>query len=327
MAQFKIYTSADAGGPGQLTGQAGTLVTLLQACLVNGYGAYTAAGWTEPIAAAGNIAAFKQGGGSGFHCLINDNGPNVTSTYREAWATGWETLAGIGAPVGTGGGQFPTPAQLLVTGHGVIRKSTTADAVGRDWVVFADDRTFYLFTLPADTAGIYSAFGFGDIYSHKSTADAYSCMILSRALENASTNQSSLGATVAGPTTSLAGAFMARTYSGAGGSILIGVQGDIGKGSTTALVGTVQYPNGPDNALYMSPLWVYEVAAGAIRGRLRGLYHICHTAASFADSQTFSGAGDYAGKTFQVVKPIRAVSATGTDAMLAVETSDTLDTN
>jgi hypothetical protein len=39
-----------------------------------------------------------------------------------------------------------------------------------------------------------------------------------------------------------------------------------------------------------------------LRGRIRGFYHILHAAGGFADGDTFTGTGDYAGRTFIVVK-------------------------
>jgi hypothetical protein len=41
----RVYRSTDASAP-VLTGQVGSLTALLDAILVNGYGALTAAGWT-----------------------------------------------------------------------------------------------------------------------------------------------------------------------------------------------------------------------------------------------------------------------------------------
>lgn len=324
MAQFTVYSSADAGGPGQLTGEVNTLNLLLRACLVTGYVGHAAAGWTEPIATAGNIAAFKQGAGSGFHVLVNDNGPNATSTFKEAWVTGWETLAGIGSPVGTGAGQFPLPAQLLATGHAVWRKSASADAVGREWILFADARTFYLFVFAADAAGVALTGIFGDVFSVKSTADAYNCWISGRTTENSSANVSGFqGNMSATPTSAIAGNFLARTYTGAGGSITMGHQGDPGKSSGAFYTGLIQYPNGPDNSMYISPIWIFEISAGIIRGRARGLYHVCHALASFSLGQQFVGAGDYAGKTFQIVTSLGST----TSGFVAVEVSNTLETN
>lgn len=323
MSQFTYYSSADAGSPGLISGTAGSLITILRACLVDGYGAKAAAGWTEPVAAASNIAAFQQGAGSGFAVVINDNGPNATSTYKEAWATGWEVVAGVGSPVGTGTGQFPLPAQLLTTGHVVIRKSATADGTTRAWMVYADSRTFYLFILSGDAASIYTAFIFGDCYSAKSTADSYNCLIIGKSVENQASGAGSMQQMTVRPTTACAGCFLARTHSGAGASITMGHTGSYNWTPGSAnYQGEIQYPNNPDNALYLSPITVFESSGGIVRGRLRGLYHVGHAVASFSDGDTFSGAGDFAGKTLVIVWKVE-----NTNAFLAVETSNTVEQN
>jgi hypothetical protein len=54
---------------------------------------------------------------------------------------------------------------------------------------------------------------------------------------------------------------------------------------------------------------------------MRGMYHLCHPITSFADGQVFSGANEYAGKTFQIIKQ-------GPNAgMWVIETSNTVETN
>jgi len=334
MGQFTIYSSSDPGNgsdqPGLLTGQAGDLLRVLDKVLVNGYTGKAAAGWTKPFVNATNSGCYKQGAGSLFALHIQDNGANVTSTFKEAWATGWETITATSATVGTGTGQFPTPAQLLTTGHVVIRKSNSADGTGRPWVIYADSSTFYLFVLSGEAAGVYNCFWFGDIYALKGSTDTYRCMIFGNGIENsgaAATGQSmdqqfTFGATSA----SMVGGYMARGFGGGGTSVQVQKQADFAKvnaGATTVTVlhGSVQTPNGPDNSFFVAPLQVFEVAALCIRGRLRGLYGVPHAIASFSDGQTFQGSNDFAGKTFQIIK-------TGYNgSMWCVETSATVETN
>lgn len=322
-SQYIAYSSSDASGPGLITGAANTLNVILKACLVDGYVGKAAAGWSQPVAAAGNISSYRLGtGSSGLACVINDNGPNVTSTFKEAWITGWESVAGVGAPVGTGSGQFPTPAQLLATGHGVIRKSASADAVTRAWQLFADAHSAVMFLASGDTAGVYQAFYFGDVFSIKNTADNYRCMLIANNLENSATaGQMGLQCIMTG---SLTGHFIARTYGGGGTSITSGKHGDYAKSAgLTSLDGIVQAPNGPNNSYFLAPLTVNETVGASVRGRLRGLYQVCHPKATFADGQVITGAGDYAGKTFQIIRDVRS----SVDAHIAVETSATLETN
>lgn len=334
MSQLLVYSSGDASGPGVMSGTAGSLLTVLDAILVTGYLPNGPAGWAKPFANSGNIGCYKNAspanGGNGFGLVINDNGPNVTSTYKEAWATGWESVAGVGSPVGSGSGQFPTPAQLLTTGHVVVRKSATADAAGRAWICFADSLTFYLFIASGDTAGVYMALWFGDFFSLGGSGDAYRCMLFGNPAEN-SAGLSAIG----GPydclgtlSSTLANIknYCPRTFGGGGSSIAIFLTGAIslGAGATStpvANIGVLQVPNGTDNAYYLPPVFVVDAAAKQLRGRLRGMFHSAHPLATFADGQVISGAGDYAGKTLQVVS--RSVNL----GLWVLETSNTVETN
>ncbi len=325
VSQFTIYRSTDPGavaGSIVLNGNAGSLITVLDACLINGYTGKAAAGWTRPVVTASNIASYKQGAGSLFGFVLNDATPDGTALGKEAWATGWETVAGVGSPVGSGTNQFPSTAQLLTTGHVVIRKSTATGATARDWVVFADSRTCYLFILSGDTAGTYYGFMFGDIFSVLSTSDLYSCAIIGRNVVNgalAANEGMDLFSTLS---SAVVGNFVARSYGGAVGSTTIGKHGDATKGSGTSLLGTIQYPNPEDSDIYLSPIWVVENGGPTIRGRLRGLYQVLHAIANFTDGQTLvANTGDYNGKSFVFIK--QTINA----GIYLMETSNTVETN
>lgn len=317
--QFTIYQ-------GTIDGTAGSLITVLDAVLVAGQG------WTHPIPTAGNIASYKQPAGCGFGFVLNDNGPNVTSTTKEAWATGWETVLGVGAPVGTGTGQFPTPAQLLTSGHVVVRKSVATGAATRVWRAYADDRTVYLFITTGDGTGFgMMALRFGDFFSMVGQSDAFKCMIAGRSLENSATGGSgtdstdsisSMGVSAA----NFLGHYAARGFGGSGTSVQLVNGGALGltagaSVSITPMTGLIIGQNPEDNTYYISPLWVYELATPTVRGRYRGMYHIAHTAATFADGQRIPGSGYLSGKTLEIVK------GGPNSGYWAVEVSATLETN
>lgn len=339
MAQFITYSSSDAGAgnPGPIQGVAGDVLRVLDKVLVNGYTGKAAAGWTKPFANSGNIGCYKNASpansGNGFGLVINDNGPNVTSTFKEAWATGYETVAGIAAPVGSGSGQFPTAAQLLTTGHVVIRKSNTADATNRNWVCYADSLTFYLFIFDGTVANSYQAFWFGDFFSLGGSSDAYRGMIFGRNTENsgAASTATSVFDTLCNASTTSAqslGFYVPRVSGGGGGSVQCITTGALGMSvltgvttSPTVNAGALTAPNVTDNAYYNPPIWLSHLSPLVLRGRFRGLYHTMHPIATFSDGQAITGAGDYAGKTFQAVK--QGVNA----GMWFVETSNTLETN
>ncbi len=331
-SQFTIYTSSDASGPGLMFGAAGEVLRVLDLCLVNGYSGKPAPSpaWTKPFANSGNIGCYKQGAGAGMSLLINDNGKNVTSTFKEAWVTGWESILSIADPVGTGVGQFPLPAQLLTTGHAVLRKSLTADSTsGRQWILFADSYTFYFFIITGDSGAAYAGnLFFGDIYAFKGSADAYRCILVGNGQENAAlgqtVNSADQIATLFQGAANHPGHYMPRAYTGYGTSIQWLQQGDFSKTNNSTggpLLGVVQPPNGPDNGYYITAVTAAELATLTIRGRVRGMHHVCHAVGTFADGQLLVGANDFAGKTIQIVKS----GATG--GYWGMEVSATVETN
>lgn len=361
-SQFTIYSSSDVNGPGVITGWSGSLIRVLDYCLYSGSVSKPSAGWLKPIANSASVsgtdvyACYKQPSGSMMTFFVNDYFPNATAAGKEAWITGWESItslcnAAATANVGGGYGQFPTPAQLLTTGHVVWRKSTTSDNTnGRTWIVLADAYTCYVFIQTGDAVGYYYAGMFGDIFSMKSSADNYKCMIIGRGGENSAVGAAS-GATPCNGTEgwdgftwfrtnttvppqgiAYPGHFMARTSGGGGSSITVGKLGDLGKcipytnndTNTYPLwtcYGNMQTPNSPDNSYYLSPIWVHEPSSYFIRGRMRGMYQLCHGQVSFTDGQTFGGSGDFAGKTFQVFRYFP------TGGMYAFEISNTVEIN
>ncbi len=351
-SQFRIYQSSDAGGPGSIYGSSGSLITILDACLVNGYTGHPTAGWSKPIANSASVyACYQNSSGSGMTLFVNDFNPNGTAAGEEAWCTGWESITNLaptvsGSNVGAGYGQFPTPTQLLTTGHGVWRKSATSDlTTPRPWIMFADQYTFYLFILTGDsTATTYFPACFGDIFSLHGTADRYRCFIAGRQGVNSITLANGEGmdslmspwsiAAIAYPPSGVAvtncGRYMPRTWGGGGTSAPITAVGDFSvvtpaspsaNNFACALQGALPTPNGPDNSYYVAPLRVSEISTGVMRGRFRGLYQVCHPSSQFSDGQVFAGSGDYAGKTFQIIKQGITLG------FWAVETSNTVETN
>jgi hypothetical protein len=333
VSTFTVYSSADASGPGPIFGSAGDLLRVLDLVLVNGYTGKSAAGWSKPIANSGNLGCYKQGGGALLTLYVNDNGPNATSTTKEAWITGWESISALTAPVGVGSGQFPIPSQALTTGHLVVRKSATADGTTqRSWIIFADAYTFYMFINAGDQVATYNGnLFFGDVFSLKGSSDTYRCMIRGAVTENVTGINSAVTiscdqiAGLGSTNPNHPGFYMARTYGGQGASIAVMQQGDIAKTAATtanaAMVGICQIPNGPDSSIYMDAVGVAEFSALCDRGRMRGMYHICHPLVNFADGQVFQGMSDFAAKTFQIVKQ------GATAGMWAMEISASLETN
>lgn len=289
----------------------------------------TAGGWTKAFSGT-NTAAYRQGGGNQFYLNVNDNGPGAGGA-REARLTGFETMSAID----TGTGQFPTNVQSSIgIGAWVARKSTTADATARNYILVCDDRGFILFTATGDTAGVYYDCLFGDIHSRGGSGDGYRTIIIGRVLENSNSLTQTGFMTASLSNATVGGHHMARSYTGTGTSIAVGKHGHPNLVATTitltagsAGLGT-QYPNGPDGALCLSRIAVTESANNTLRGRLRGIWQVGHFHDNFADADVFQGVGAEAGKTFLIVKQLATGGGNNSAlGIVAIETSDTWETN
>lgn len=161
----RFYSSADPGAP-QLSGQVGSLVTLLDAVLVDGYGVGSAAkegaGWTRSLSAT-NKRAYRNDpvAGTGFTLEIDDSASVGTARY--ARARGYSLLRQFGD------GDDATPSASARPNGSIIAKSNTVSATSSRWVAVADNRAIYLFTNvnPAHLVDQRQAYFFGDFVSYK----------------------------------------------------------------------------------------------------------------------------------------------------------------
>lgn len=361
----RIYASTDASAP-TLTGAAGSLTTLLDAILVNGYGSKTAAGWTINQTTT-NKRGYKQNttganNSSGMLLYVDDTAPGAGGA-REARVCGFETMSAI-TPTGTG--QFPTAAQSSVgVGTLVVRKSTTADATTRPWYCIANGQNVYLFMETGDiTTPTVAACSliFGDFVSYKSGGDQYAVCIIGRVAENQSSAQydplqlippEQWSATRVTPLQqTYMGHFMARTFTGTGGSKKFAKTIDMGKiaESTYANQGTnaftggysgeaqttvvacgsaigynymnvFPYPNAIDNSLHLSRIEITH--DGGTHGYLKGLWApLHHRPLGHGDTYTVSS-GDLNGKSMiSMAIPVYG-NAINDCGQIHVETSDT----
>lgn len=322
VSQFNLYSSGDTGAP-VLNGTSGSLLALLDACLVTGYGAKGGSGWTKPIPNTGSYGIIKQPTGSMMTLWIKDDAPNLNALAgaREARIQGWESITSISGGWPTGSGPFPTFIQSgIPSGSLCVRKSATLDSTPRSWLVYADSHSFYTF-IESESDGVYYGYMFGDIYAIKTgSVDEYRCAIIARSGEASATYAYEYIDRQSTVNTALSAHYMARSYTGLGRSITIGKHADNAK--ATNFSGLVQTPNGVDGGYYISPVWVHENASSTIRGRMRGFWLLCHPASSFSLGQIISGSGAFAGKTFQVIKTTKFASG-----CFLMETSNTVDTN
>lgn len=329
-----LYQSTDTSAP-ILTGTVGSLVALLDAVLVNGYGTKAGSGWSI-IYTATNKRQYQMGsGGTGFQLFIDDTGPG-THGGREARMTGFKA----GTAIGAGTGQFPSLAQQAIgIGALVIRKSFSADGTARAWTVIADEHTFYLFIDTKDfTSGVAGAVlctgtAFGDFTSYI-PEDAGNCIIIGRTKEANQYYGSNFGGNYQWSNTFSAesfnqlnansqtimtdvnpGHYVASGYNGIGTSIPVGKTSDTAKmggsyinSSQMGYLGGGQGPQG-DTVITWPSAFSYPNMAdqglytapvwlnhnSSLRGHLRGIWNPLQMT-PLAHGDTYAGAGNMASK-------------------------------
>lgn len=324
-SQFKVYSSGDVDAP-ILNWSSGSLCNVLDAILVNGYGSKTSAGWSLEYTASYNSGScYRPPSGSRMYLSVRDNN-------FETWGTGSCAIIGLeeATSFNTGSAQFPTSIQPTVPPSlycpKVFTISSTNKIFPRTWIAFADAYTLYFFVKPDPVFGRYYGMFFGDFYSFAS-GDNYNCMIigsLSPTNYVYTEHKMDWGCRVDEVIT---GHFSARTYTGTGESIAFGKHGTnslgFGNPAIPLLYSVMAEANPENNSTYMSPIWISEYVTtntGLIRGKMRGMYYYAGQN-SATDGIQFSGSNEYSGKVFQIVKP------TPGGVLVAIEVSDTVDTN
>lgn len=313
MAAPTVFRCDDTSAPG-LNGNAGSLLNVLDGCLVSGYGSKTALGWTKPFTAT-NKAVFRAPAGIQHYLDVDDSGPDATAAGRNARVRAYATMTAVA----TGTNPYPTTTQAATP---IIAKSSTADGTSRAWMLIGDDRTFYLFVAPAvgipvvpSTISWNGCLAAGEFDSVVASDSYRGCCLFGSATTTAITNSYSLTINATAGTNPISIANAARTYTGTGTAVWIAGLGH-------ALAG-MPYPNAPDGGLYLNAFLIAEAGTGTsttvfssgagFRGRFRGIMQHAASASLFNDGDTLTGAGDYTGRNFMVVR--------NTSSSLLVETT------
>ena len=329
---LQAYTGGTGGNALTLAKSAVTL-TVSGATFSGGAGSDTTVslGWGSPFTGT-NKAVYRAASGARHYLDVDDSSPDATANGRNVRVRGYETMTAVG----TGTNLFPTTTQVT-TCVGVV-KSTTSDQVARPWIIIGDDKTFYLFIESAGTdppnLGSHTwttGFFFGEILSALS-GDLYRS-ILSFQSTSTSAVTAALSAFSAIDTVSTAAAInqnMPRSYTGAGGSLWVGLLGNpaLASTNTNVISGLITtFPNPVDGGLYQNAVDVGERGSGTtassmagsagFRGRLRGFYQTPYVGTGINDQDTFTGVGDFAGKTFIALKMTAGLIAIETTAWAA----------
>jgi hypothetical protein len=318
-----VYASTDGSAPA-LDGSAGSLCTVLDACLVNGYGAKAAAGWAIAFTGTNKRAYRPPSGSLRGYVRVQDDAPRAApfNNANEARINCFEAMSAID----TGTGRYPTAAATNV----ILQKSQGV-GINAPWIVVADARTVYMFVQSGDYGNSWASFMAGEYYSLRSGGDAYNGILIGNVTETL------VGNPVPSPvnenlpkfsalTAVTAGHYVPRGHSQTGPLIttnyIVGKHGHPGH-SAAALAGVLQYPHPVDGGLWLAQVWVHEpLTLPYVRGRMRGFWHCLHPASTLKHGDTWSGTGALAGKNFMAIGPTPAM-----DGIFVMETSDTWETN
>ena len=299
MTTTRLFQSTDASAP-VLTGQVGSLIALLQACLVGtagvAYGsggtAKTAAGWTNPYDDATNHkSAFRNSlaaGGTGCYLHIDDNATG-TAGAKEGFQIAYATMS----DVNTGTHPTPTTAQLAL--GTIIRKSWAASSAARAWIIVADELTYYMW-IESDSTNEKenSVYGGGD-YLADEAANSYRFFSLGRNTQNVATGCcGTFEMTISGlaaPTLDQLGLWLGSGYALTGASVAAAfayfswLAGGYAIGGSMSLLSD---PSPGAGKRYYIPAIV--ICESTIRGRLRGVYLPLNNVSSVARGTVDSNA-------------------------------------
>lgn len=319
----KVYRSTDTSAPA-LSGQAGKLIDVLDACLVNGYGSKSSMGWTKEYSGTNNASYQMPSGTSQCSLNVDDTGTQTARLrgFHDA------TTYGVGATCGTN----PFPNDSQVSGGLYIIKSGTADAVARPQVLVGDDTRFQLYADKQSNQTDAKTMFFGDIHSYI-VSDTNSCAIIGGCT---SSGYATIPEVAALQLTN-SQHYLALRYDGISVSYAFGkipMRGicTYNHMSTNTVTGNfLPYPCPITGRLILSPMYVHEIGSGSIgavlRGFLPGLWFIGHPTYTFnaGDIITGNAGTDLEGKEFQVFQSRHDTD--GRIGQFALEISDTqLDT-
>ena len=319
------YKSTDAGtSTPTVNGVTGSLLTLFDAVLVNGYGSKPAAGWTKAYTGT-NVTVYASSGTNGFtnYLRVDDSGPGAWGG-REARVRGYSAISGT-----ADSGTFGIPSSVASANGYYVSKSEAADSVAVPWHMFADEKTLVLVTNGGTTLG-WRSFYFGDYYSYN--PGVHPCIIVARDAEASnSATYNRLAQNSQYPYDGKSGHVIMQdpTYAYAGSSSLACEGGRFQTSTSSPYARSDQsvspvfsFPmlyTGEVSLERLTLAWIATSPKGII-GRVRGVYAINHARGTFPHGLQVAGSGDLAGKSFVLLND-------GTTGAMAYETSNTVEGN
>ena len=309
-----VYRSTDASAP-LLSNTNGSLIAVMKACLVDGYGSKAAAGWTAPYTGT-NLIAFKEGAGGNNRFLRVFDGRADAFTSRVIKVRAYENMTAIS----TGTGPCPTTGQLGGNGATLSYFYAGRVAPNPSWVMVATSSFFHLLVESGD-GGMYPEYmAFGAFFSDL-PGDTFNNVLIAGPVDGGGWGGymdpgHPYGVWVMRSDTGALGAVQAGFYSDVRTTHII-TSGCFGTGSAKN-----PYPDRVRGGLLQSQPSL--VCGGYRRGRVPGLWETHHLPAEIGGHRTtWSGAsGLLAGRQFQMFGGL-AVVMIGENAHVTLELSDT----
>lgn len=299
-----LYRSTDSGAPTLAGNTASTLINVLDAILVTGYGSKSPAGWTKPFFGT-DKAVFLNGASAVARRYFRISDP--LALYAQV--RGYNSMT----DVDTGSTAFPNTTQR--TADLYLHKTSTAAATAREWLAIADARTLVLAVKFDSASGYWMVYYMGDGVSFVS-GDAHFAVLA--AAFSTSQSSSIIGHYVSDfytlSDTATTGLYIGGNPGGAG-SVLGVIGASYGRRGATWTATTitmsdpkVSWPNIDGSAILNQCVVIqptnYTGPVMALRGRLRFVYDLVHPLGAFSDYDTFQGVGDLSGKNFTVISKV-----------------------
>ena len=284
-----------------LTGQAGTLITVLDFC-------FAAAGWTKVMSGT-NAAAYQAPLGNRCVFSVDD------STAQWARVSGFERIT---TDALTGVGEFPRTDQFA--GGLYLNKSLTADTTQRPYVFWANQMAMN-FTVSINAFNQWNFFG--DYPSMKYGGEAFGNTAIVANNLGAPANSQVVGmwGSATGAQAAIPAHFCARPVGGVGSSVPFGMVSDYmrSRGFSSYELGSmgVPYPGIVEGGLVLSRIFICDPTHGP-RGWFPGVCVPCHSPAIGVqgDTVTCNYGSEFAGKSLELL-------GAAYDGRFYMETSDT----
>ena len=306
----RVFRSSDTSAPA-LTDGAGSLLTVLDAVLVDGYGSTSPLGWSRPFTPSGNICVYQSNAGNQRYLRLNDTA-NLSTL-----AIAYETMTDLS----TGTGE-------MSAANSYINKTPYTSYTVTSWILVSNGKIVYF-----ETSDGYG-FIFGDFPSYVPN-DQYNTILITDTAEVAGSSGYFSGQPIGCMTRqyggTLVGHYVARSYTQLGGAVAVSKtqaqQFDVYAASWD------QFPIGSlsqlgfgmvvDDTVRYSQIQILE-SSSALRGYLPGLWAPLYSQADSSvvrgDTQTGTTGTDLDGKTLE------AVQWSDVTGLQFIETSDTWPT-